>query len=298
VILVAGGTGRLGTHVVRRLAGRGLPVRILARHAARGTGFDGLPVEILEGDVRDAAVVAAAMDGVTTVVSAVQGFAGSGGVSPASVDRDGNQHLADAAAGRGAAVVLMSIVGASADSPIELFRMKHAAEEHLRTTGAPWTVVRATAFVELWIDILEDTAARSGRPLVFGRGDNPVNFVSVADVAALVERSVVDDAVRGEVLEIGGRDNLTFNELAAAVQDRAGRDKAPRHVPRSMLRLMAAALSPIKPELARQARTALVMDQADMTFDSSTVQRRYPDLPTTSVAEVLAGRTAKRHLTT
>ena len=43
--------------------------------------------------------------------------------------------------------------------------------------------MRATAFAELWIDVLGKTAARSGRPVVFGRGDNPINFVSVADVA-------------------------------------------------------------------------------------------------------------------
>ena len=72
----------------------------------------------------------------------------------------------------------MSVVGASADSPMELFRCKHAAEAHLRGSGVAWTIVRATAFVELWIDILGSTAT-PGRPVVFGRGDNPINFVSV-----------------------------------------------------------------------------------------------------------------------
>ena len=32
-------------------------------------------------------------------------------------------------------------------------------------------------------------AGRSGRPLVFGKGDNPINFVSVIDVAAVVEHA-------------------------------------------------------------------------------------------------------------
>ena len=51
-----------------------------------------------EGDVREAATLARAIEGVDTVVSAVHGFAGSGGVTPASVDRDGNAHLIEAAA--------------------------------------------------------------------------------------------------------------------------------------------------------------------------------------------------------
>jgi NADH dehydrogenase len=40
--------------------------------------------------------------------------------------------------------------------------------------------------------------------LVFGRGDNPVNFVSVKDVAALVDHVVTDTSTRGSVYEIGG----------------------------------------------------------------------------------------------
>jgi len=55
-------------------------------------------------------------------------------------------------------------------------------------------IVRATSFMELWIDILQETAGRSGRPLIFGRGNNPDQLVSVADVAALIECVVLDAA--------------------------------------------------------------------------------------------------------
>ena len=103
------------------------------------------------------------------VVSAVHGFTGSGGVSPATVDRDGNRHLVDAAERAGATVILMSVVGASAESPMELFRMKDAAEQYLRASGTQWTIVRSTAFLESWIDLIADTADRAGRVVVFGR---------------------------------------------------------------------------------------------------------------------------------
>ena len=169
--------------------------------------------------------------GVDVVVSAVHGFAGPARDSLAAVDRDGNANLIDAAKAAGADFVLMSTVGAASDSPMELFRMKHAAEQHAATSGVPTTIVRATAFLELWIDLLEQTAGRSGRPLVFGRGENPINFVSVADVAAVVERAVIDPTTRGKILEIGGPDNLTFDQLAQAVQTAAGRPATPRHVP-------------------------------------------------------------------
>ena len=126
--------------------------------------------------------------------------------------------------------------------------MKHAAEEYLRASGAPWTIVRATAFAEFWLDLLDQTAGASGRPVIFGRGANPINFVSVSDVAALVERAVVDPSTRGATFEIGGPQNLSFNELAAGLQRASERTAPPRHVPRAMLRLLAAVLGPYPAE--------------------------------------------------
>ena len=229
MILVAGGSGRLGTLVVKRLADRGLEVRLLTRDPIRARHLADAATDIVQGDVRNAASLERAVNGVTVVVSAVQGFAGPGRVTPASVDRDGNANLVDAAAGAGADVVLLSTVGAAHDHPMELFRAKHAAEMHLRASSARWTIVRATAFVELWAEIMRN-------PIVFGRGTNPINFVSVGDVANVVERAVGDPSLRGQVLEVGGPNDITFNELAAVLAAVRGRPAKVRHVPRSMLR--------------------------------------------------------------
>jgi uncharacterized protein YbjT (DUF2867 family) len=128
VILIAGGTGRLGTALVTRLTGRGLPVRVLTRDPARAAHLTGQPVEVVTGDVRDRASLAAAVRGADVVVSAVHGLTGPRGVSPVTVDARGNCNLIDAARETGAEIVLMSVVGAAADSPMELFRMKYAAE--------------------------------------------------------------------------------------------------------------------------------------------------------------------------
>jgi len=148
VIVVAGGTGTLGRRLVPLLTAAGLPVRVLTRDPAQAGSLAGPGVEVIPADVRDAAAVGRALRGAATVVSAVHGFAGPGGVSPASVDRAGNANLIAAAAREGAGFVLVSVVGAGPDHPIGLFRAKHDAEKTLRASGVPWTIVRATAFVE------------------------------------------------------------------------------------------------------------------------------------------------------
>jgi uncharacterized protein YbjT (DUF2867 family) len=287
MILLAGGTGRLGSVLAARLTGRGLAVRVLTRDPARAAHLAAQGAEVVTGDVRDCASLAPAVRGADVVVSAVHGFTGPGGVTPVTIDYQGNINLIDAARAAAAQFVLMSVAGAAADSPMELFRMKHAAEEHLRASGVDWTIVRATAFLELWIDVLTSTAARSGRPVVFGRGDNPINFVSVTDVAALVERAVADPAARGRILEIGGPDNLTFNQLAAAIQAAAGRTGPPRHVPPLALRLMAGTVGRLKPELGRQVRAALFMDGTDLTHDAADIRLAYPGLACTPLSTCL-----------
>ena len=49
----------------------------------------------------------------------------------------------------------------------------------------------------MWIEILS-------KGVVPGHGENPINFVSVTDVAETVERAVLDDTNRGEIIEVCG----------------------------------------------------------------------------------------------
>lgn len=297
MILVAGGSGRLGSLIVDLLSAQPLPVRVLTRDRERVAHL-GERVEIVIGDVRDPSSLTAALRDVDVVISAVHGFMGVGGVSPASVDRDGNANLIDGAKTVGAELVLLSVVGASPDSPMELFRMKHAAEMWANASGVPSTIVRSTSFLELWVEILRDSARKSGRPIVFGRGANPINFVSVHDVAHLVERAVTDRSMRGETVEIGGPENLTFNQLAEAVQTADGRAGTARHVPTPMLRLIANTAGRVNVRLGRQARAALAMDRIDLRFDNIAIHSRFPDLPNVSLACWLANNPAASISTT
>ncbi len=272
MILVAGGSGRLGTLVVRRLARDGHDVRVLTRDPARAQHLNDV-AEVVVGDVRDPSTLPAALHGVTAVVSAVHGFDGRGGVTPASVDRDGNAHLIDAAAAAGADVVLVSIVGAAADSRMEQFRAKYAAEQHLRASTARWTIVRATAFVEMWAEIL-------AKPMVFGRGDNPINFVSVHDVAAVVARAAVDTSLRGQAVDVGGPNNLTMNQFVAELHGTA----KVRHIPLAVLRVMALR--------SRKAAAAVAMDTTDLRFDPKASPNAVVDLPLTDARAALRATVA------
>ncbi|HTJ21733.1 MAG TPA: SDR family oxidoreductase [Gemmatimonadaceae bacterium] len=291
MILVAGGTGNLGTEVVRRLRVRQLAVRVLTRAPERARHLAGEGVEIVVGDVRDGRSLARAMGGARTVVSAMHGFAGIDAAGVKAVDRDGNANLIRAARASGVEhFVLLSIHGAASSHAMELFRAKHAAERALEQSGLAWTILRPTAYMETWLMVMGEPLQRGGKIVVFGRGENPINFVSVRDVAAFVERAVLDSSMRGRALDVGGPENLTFNEFARRIERAAGRANITRHVPRAVMRVVSTLLAPVKPRLAGQIRGGVVMDTADMSYDASPRLREFPSLPLTSLDQIIAGK--------
>lgn len=284
MILVAGGSGELGRRVVARLVSAGERVRVLVRDADTARTVLGRDVEVVAGDIRRRDDVDHAVDGSAVVVSAVHGFLGGRGAGPWEVDQRGNAHLVDAAARAGADVVLVSVLGA-ADAGLDLFRAKYAAEQHLRASGTKWTVVRAGPFLETWVAVLTGTA-RSGRPLVFGRGRQPLPFVSVEDVADVVTHAALGTGLRGRVVEVAG-EPTTLTELAEALQAARGWDGRPRHLPRPVLALLGLGARPVAPAFARQNRAALAMDTKGLQGENHAgVLGR----PPRSVGAVLAAR--------
>src|SRR5262249_12375647 len=129
--------------------------------------------------------------------------------------------------------------------------------------------------------------AKKGVALVFGRGENPISFVSVRDVAALVALALGDETLRGATVEIGGVENLGFVTVAAGVIETRGRAGARQKIPLPVLRVMSLLARPFSPLFARQAQAAVMMNTTDMTFADS-LRARFPSLPSTTLRDVLA----------
>ncbi len=289
MILLAGGTGNLGRRVVPRLLAQGCAVRILTRDAARAVGLAGEGVAIATGDVRDPSAVARALVGVQTVVSAIQGFSGTGGDSPETVDHAGNGILMRAAREAGVAhFVLVSVEGAAPDHPMGLHRAKYRAEQELRASGLAWTILRPTASMETWAQLVGTPLRETGKTRLFGRGENPINFVAADDVARFVALAVADTALRGQVVEIGGPENLTFRQFAQAFHAPNGKPGAISHVALPLMRVLAVVLRPVNPTVARQIQAGVIMDTQDMRFDPRETMSRYPAIVPTSLAEMIA----------
>jgi uncharacterized protein YbjT (DUF2867 family) len=288
MILVAGGTGHLGVELVPLLTARGIPVRILTRDPDRARQRLGETLQFAKGDARSPNTLEVALKGVDAVVSAMTGF-GPGAPGPRAVDYQGNLNLIRAAEAAGVRrVVLVSIHGATADHAMELWRMKHRAEEALQASGLDWVIVRPNAFMELWAEIVGEPIFKNGKATVFGRGDNPINFNSAVDVARFVELALFDPGLSRTILSVGGPENLTLNQLVGQIERAAGRKAAVKHVPVPMMRLMSLVMRPLKPDVAAMIQGGIAFDTVDMTFDAADLRRRFPQIELTRMADVLA----------
>jgi NADH dehydrogenase len=286
MVVIAGGTGRLGTRVVESLTKQRIAVRVMTRDKARAAHLPD-SIEVVEGDVRDPLAVKEAVAGAQHVVSAVQGLDDRNS-SPDATDRDGNRNLVDAAKAASVAHFIFVSAPSGPDHPMSMGRAKYAAEQYLKASGLAWTIVRPTAFMEFWAELVGRPVLETGRTRVFGRGRNPINFVSIADVATAVVRAVTDAGMRGVELNLGGPENLTILEVVETFERIAGKEAKVSHVPLPAMRAMKVMARPFNPAFARIVEAGIAMDTTDMSWDPEPNRTLYPWLPQTRLAEVIS----------
>lgn len=292
MILVVGASGRLGGLVARQLLIEGKQVRAMSRTPSSLTDLQALGADVVAGDQRDPTSLAAACKGIEAVFTATHAFNGSGGNSPLAVDDRGNRNMIDAARAAGARhFVFTSILGARADHPVNMYRYKYATEQYLRSAGLSHTILRPAPFMETWAQILGVSIVKHGKAMVFGRGANPINFVSVQDVAKCAVIALDDPSKQGHILEIGGPENITQLQFVRMIEQASGRTASTKRIPLPMMRIMRMVTRPINPMFSRQIQAGIIMATEDMTFDSRETLKLVP-MQLTHLEEVLRNQFA------
>ena len=201
-VLVTGGTGTLGLHVVKRLRESGHRARIFSR---RPRGH----VDAVQGDLRTGDGVAKALAGMEIVVHAA-----SATREPwrgRSVDVRGTRRMLELALVAGVRhVVFISIVGVDGVT-YPYYKAKVATEKIVRDSGVPWSTLRATQFHEFMELLLRGFSRMPGITAVpFGWRFQPIDSREVA-------RRVADVALAapaGMLPDFGGPEVRTFQSIA------------------------------------------------------------------------------------
>ena len=241
MILVTGGSGFVGGHVVHELRGSDLPVRCLVRNPRDGSKLAAWGSELVQGDMTDPAGLRRAVDGAETVVHLVAIRQGR----ERDFQRimvDGTRDLLGAAKDAGVGrFVLMSALGTSEQSKglVPYFRAKWEMEELVRAAGIPFVIFRPSFIFGRDGGILPTfvkLARYSPVTPITGSGKQRIQPIWVDDVAAYFGEGVTRDDVTGSTYELGGPDAVTWNELWARLKRVLGQRRPSIHVPMAVMR--------------------------------------------------------------
>jgi uncharacterized protein YbjT (DUF2867 family) len=263
MILVVGGTGDLGGRVVRLLCKEGVAVRCLVRAGSDDAELRELGVTIVRGDLTQPTTLAAACDGVGTVVATAtviaRRLAGARRPTLHQVDQDGMTALIDAAESAGVErFVYMSYPGAeSCATPLD--RAKRANERRLSESSMRTTVVRSDAFQEIHLGPLARFDIAAGKIAIIGHGDSAQRWVGTDDVAALVA-AVTTEPEPPATVTVGGPEAMSKNEAVELVEAETGRRMKVRRMPRPVARLVVRALQRRNDAMASVIGLGLMQD--------------------------------------
>jgi uncharacterized protein YbjT (DUF2867 family) len=200
-VLVTGGTGTLGRHVVSRLLDGGHAVRVLSRRERSAEAWAGAPaVEWAVGDLRAGRGVDAAVAGQQVIVHCATG---RGDVAAA-------RQLLDAARSAGSPhLVYISIVGVDR-VPFVYYRAKLEVERLVAASRLPFSILRATQFHNLVTAVF---GAQRRLPVLMVPARTDVQPVDAGEVATRLAEIAAGEPV-GRAPDFGGPEVRHGTDLA------------------------------------------------------------------------------------
>lgn len=249
MILVTGGTGFVGGYLIRRLRQEGLPVRALARHPDKVQPLKDLGIEVVHGDISDKTSLEKAAEGVERVIHLVGIIQETPGVTFRGVHVEGTRNVIEAARKAGVRhFFYQSALGTRPGAKSEYHRTKWEAEELVRQSGIPHTILRPSLIYgsgDKFTIKLSEMLRRAPVMPVIGSGQSRVQPIYIDDVVSCMVKVVIGDAFLNEIYEIGGPDQLTYKEVMTAIAEAMGLKRAAVHLPLFFMKPIAHALETV-----------------------------------------------------
>ncbi len=251
MILIVGGTGFVGGRLVRRLHQEEVPVRVLARHPDRARALKDLGVEVVSGDISDRVSIEKAAEGIERVIHLVGIIQEAPGVTFRGVHVEGTRNIVEAARRAGVRHLLyQSAIGTRAGAKSGYHRTKWEAEEIVRKGGIPYTILRPSLIYgpsDKFTTRLSDMLRRAPVMPVIGSGKSRVQPIYIDDVVSCIVKAATSDAFLNEIYEIGGPEQLTYEEVTAMIAKSMGLKRPSIHLPLFFMKPMARALEAVLP---------------------------------------------------
>jgi uncharacterized protein YbjT (DUF2867 family) len=251
MILVTGGTGFVGGNLIRHLRSRGLPVRALVRKPEKAHSLKDLGVELVQGDIADIASLEKASAGVERVVHLVGIIQEARRATFQRVHVEGTQNVLAAAKKGGVRhFFFLSALGTRPGAQSMYHRTKWAAEELVRAAGIPFTILRPSLIYgpgDGFTTRLTEAIKLAPFLPVIGRGLSKVQPVFIDDVVVCVMKAFADESYLNTLHEIGGPEQLTYEQVTVILAEILGVRRPVLHLPLALMKPVAGLLEMLLP---------------------------------------------------
>ncbi len=262
MILLTGGTGFVGRHLLARMVEAGEQVRVLAR-----TRVDLPGAEFCPGDVRDLAAVAAAARDCQVVIHLVGIIRERGGASYHRLHVGGTRTVVQACQEAGVGRLLhMSALGAGPNVHSRYHRTKWEAEELVRASGLAATIFRPSVIFGqggAFLPELRKLLHRGPVIPIVGNGLSLLQPIWVEDVISCFAGALGKPETAGQLYELGGPEALGFEELIDLLARQEGTSRPKVHLPVVLMRPVVSLLGRLLPNFP------LTSDQLTMLLDDN-----------------------------
>lgn len=260
-IVVTGGTGFVGPHIVQRLVDDGHVVRLLEHTPGSSAALPSQ--EAVPGSMDDVESLRRAVEGQEVVVHLVAILTGSRAEFE-RVMEEGTRRLLDAAQEAGAKrFVLMSALGTTEATKdlVPYYHAKWQMEQDVKASGLEHVIFRPSFVFGRDGGALAQFAkiARLApvTPIV-GPGTQRIQPIWADDVAAYFAGGVSRADAANRTFELGGPDVVTWNEFWERLKRAQGTRRPSIHLPFALMRVQAAVLERLpRPPVTRDQLTML-----------------------------------------
>jgi len=225
MILVTGATGFIGRALVRHLSQAGQQVRVLLRPSPQSPRIPkGVPVEVAVVSLNDERGVRAALRGVDQVYHLASASSQGRRGNLRTTDIEGTRNLANASRDAGIQhLIYLSHIGADRASAFPVQKAKGIAEEHIRKSGVPFTILRSS-IVFGPEDGFTTTIASLLRavPFIFpvpSDGRSLIQPIWVEDLVTALVWTLENPETINQTYEIGGGEYFTLRQVLETVMN-------------------------------------------------------------------------------
>jgi uncharacterized protein YbjT (DUF2867 family) len=247
-VAVTGGTGFVGIHTVRALKDAGHEVVVVARGTVRQP--KGERVTFVRADVTNSTKLADIFTGCDAVVHLVAVIREKGRQTFDRVNRETTVRVAEAVKeARVGHLVYQSALGADPDPRFPYLVSKWSAEQAVRASGVPYTTLRPGLIFgpgDGFFTLLTRMMRIEPVIPIAGNGRTLFQPIAIQDVTRCIVLAI-ERGPSGRVHEIGGPDQMTYDEIILTIKSELGLHRKLAHVPVPMMMPLAFMMEKVLP---------------------------------------------------